>query len=282
MASAPVTLVLPGEPAILGYLEAESAPSTYSGRPLRRLELTLEVRGDDSQERLTAELGGSGGGPALISDGAGGQWKVTSYDYSYQEGQGTTTYTHDVQLIEVEQLALDRVEFDGMTITPERWSLDQDAQPGVLIMMVSLDGEHSEQFERVLAHRRNTDGEDAYFPVRWIGVSDEPISMRFGQCLWEPLDDGSVRHKIVLITRKGDDDHDGFFDRLYQPERARLVEQSVVMATKLNAFLEELQRAGVLDGEAVGRINSSSQPAAAPDSTWREFERARNVEDYFD
>lgn len=53
----------------------------------------------------------------------------------------------------------------------------------------------------------------------------------------------------------------------------------MIATTKLDALIDELHRAGVLDDDAVGRINSS---AAAPlFSAWRVFDQAANVESFF-
>jgi hypothetical protein len=49
---------------------------------------------------------------------------VTSHCFSYQAGQALTVYRHEVELAEHEDLRLERVEFGGLDVVADRWTLD--------------------------------------------------------------------------------------------------------------------------------------------------------------
>jgi hypothetical protein len=123
---------------------------------------------------------------------------------------------------------------------------------------------------------------NSYFPVTWGGASHQPVHMRFGQCLWEAADDGGARHLVTLVAKDGDMQESGLndgFDHLFDPWKQRLMEQSLRVKVGFDALLSELELAGVLGGEAIGRIKDSiSHPDA---SGAREFDRVYGIEDYF-
>jgi hypothetical protein len=274
------SFILLGEPsAHIQVEELEPSPSPYTGRDLRRVSFTVTVQGEEEHERLNAELTASRNGTTFIADTSENRWKVDHNNFSYQSGQSSTRFTHDVVLDEHEELALDRVKFEGIELAPDRWVLD--SSPGDITMLRILADFNSEQhrlFEQILEQRRTASGQDHYFPVTWVGITETPMSMRFGQCLWQPLDNDAARHVIVLVSEQNDSNRKN--RGLLAPESARVKEQSVAAKTKLDALIDELHGTGVLSTDAVNRINSAA--AAPPFSAWRVFEQTDDVEDYFD
>lgn len=277
MSNSNVSLVLLGEPRNLEAEFLDPVTSPYTSKSLRRLRLELRVRGDADHERLMAELAPATSGEALISGVEGDQWKVTNRSYSYQDGAAVTVFSHMIELEEHEQLTLDRVRFRGLTLTPERWSLGSGSEKNIsLTALVSLNASEHEQLERVMKDWQTNPQESPYFPVLWDGVSDEPVSMRFGKCLWQSTEDGGARHLLVLVTEQGDEDQPFL---LFEPEKTRLIEQSVIVKSTLNALIEELERAGTLDGQAIGRVRAKTGHLEW--SMMREFDRVGDVEAFF-
>lgn len=277
MTTSYLSLVLLGEPRNLQVAFLDPVTSPYTNRSLRRLRTELSVRGDADHERLMGELEPAADGEALIRGDEGDQWKVTSHNYSYQAGQTVTVFNHTVELEEHEQLTLDRIELPGLSLTPERWSLESGgpAERVSLTALVSVNADEHEQLERAI--ERYTDQEASpYFPVRWVGISDEPVSMRFGRCLWQPKDNGGARHRLVLVTEQGDESEPLL---LLEPERTRLIQQSVAVKGTLNALIDELERAGTLDDQAIGRIKEKTDHLEW--SMTREFDRVGDVEAFF-
>jgi len=198
-------LDIPGQPALLGEHEDEPVSSRFTGKPLRRVHWTLAVYGDSAQEQLEAALTAASNGGDLIPDGKGAQWSVTDHTFSYQAGQSVTVYRYEVELAEHEDLHLERVEFEGLDVVPDRWTLESDDRHIWLAFLVNLTPEQHQQFERVLEERAAEDAE-RYFPVRLVGITSCPIEMRFGRCLWKRLDELTVRHRIWLVGEGGDDE----------------------------------------------------------------------------
>jgi hypothetical protein len=110
-----VSLALLGEPRNLTAEALEMSTSPVTGRALRRLRLELGARGTEQHERLLAELEAAANGNMLIAGTDDERWKVTSHSYSYRDDRITPTFEHTVDLEEDEQLALDRVEFRGLS-----------------------------------------------------------------------------------------------------------------------------------------------------------------------
>jgi hypothetical protein len=275
MPDSPVDLVLPGDPFIYPVLEQDPVPSRYTGKMLRRFTIGVRARDDEKEQQLDAVLNGTDDGEALIEDQAGGSWKVISRSYSFQPG--ATPGIHDVEIVEREDLNLDRVEFGGLCLVPDRFSLESEGERTVLKFLATMDAETHQRFEQMLEHHATDPGAEMYFPVTWAGISTTPVSMRFGRCMWQRLDGGGARYSVVLVSEEGDEP--GNFN-LFEPEMTRLKQQSAILRTRLDALVGELQRAGVLDSEAAARL--AQETIDVPFSSLREFDRVSDVELFFD
>jgi hypothetical protein len=274
-------LDIPGQPVLLEEREGEPVPSRFTRKPLRRIRWTLEVYGDNAQEQLRAALTAASDGGELIPDGQGVQWTVASHSFSYQAGQTVTVYHHEVELVEHENLRLERVEFEGLDVVPDRWKLDSDDDRIWLAFLVNLDPGQHQQLERVLEQRAADDAED-YFPVQMAGITTSPIGMRFGRCLWKRLDERTVRHRIWLVGEGGNDEATGVFDSLNQPELMRSMEQALIVKARIDALISELHQAGALGAEAVERIRSISTIDGVSFAERRELDRAVNIDNFLD
>lgn len=276
MTDLPVFILLGRPRQGLSIEELESEQSKITGSALRRLRVSLWAEGD-LEGQLRDELKPpASGGNAFISDTSGGKWRVGNYSSYYTQGQSRKDYT--INLDEHEDLTLTGVEFDELSIVPDRFTFDAHDHPVTLTIMITLDHEQNEHFERFLLSSKTGGG---YFPVRQIGVSSEPILMRFGRCYWEPLGEGKTRHVITLVSQTGDvDDGDLGILVVVEPEVSRLKEASIKGGRKVDALIQELHRAGVLSNEAIQRISDFAKNP--PAETLREFDRAHNVEAFMD
>jgi hypothetical protein len=274
-------LDIPGQPVLLEEREGEPVPSRFTGKPLRRISLTLEVYGDNAQEQLSAALTAASSGGGLITYGQGGQWAVSSHSFSYRAGQAVTTSRYEVELAEHEDLRLERVEFEGLSVVPDRWKLDSDDDSIWLAFLVNLDPGQHRQFERLL-EQRAADETEHYFPVQMVGITTGPVKMRFGRCLWKRLDECTVRHRIWLVGEGGDDEAFGLFDSLNQPELSRTMEQCLILKARMDALVSELQRAGALGAEAVERIRNINAIDDVSFADARELDRAVTIDSFLD
>lgn len=279
-ATTPVLVLLDEPRPGVAVTELEPASSPITGKPLRRLGFEAKVREHD-HERLREQIAAARSGDAPITDSGGGRWKVLTDSYSFSDAGRSTLYEHRVELELLENLDLRTVAFDGIELRPERFAFECTSGVVVLEVLVDADPQLHERIEDALIASRQRDRVDDsahYFPVQWRGVVDEPVSMRFGRCLWQPRDDGSVRHLLVFVSEAGDADQEPFIG-FNQPETDRLLDAAVIGAARLDALIGELRAAGILDLGAVNRIEQAARRDDA--RAGREFERARNVEDFF-
>lgn len=257
--------------------ELDPGISPFTGRPLRRVMASVRVEGNEQHERLRAVLSPGPDGEAVVSGEDGAAWVVTNRNESYVgPGGPDTAYTHAFTLEEREVLTLDRVDFGGLRIVPERWSLDGGTiGPLSLTILASLGAEQHRQFERFYGR----DG-DLYFDVTWAGIKDAPVRMRLGRCLWQAADDGGARHLVTFVAEAEADAAADRLNFLFEPWQARLKEQSASQRGAFEALLAELEQAGVLGAEAIARIRDKASNLDL--AHVREFDRVRKgIEDYF-
>jgi hypothetical protein len=106
--------------------------------------------------------------------------------------------------------------------------------------------------------------------------------MRFGRCLWQRLDDGTVRHRIWLVGEGGDDEVGGPFRDLHQPELSRGVEQAMISKSQMSALIEELQRADALSADAADRVRSLGKVENLAFADRREVDRTTRIDSFLD
>jgi hypothetical protein len=211
----------------------------------------------------------------VIPDRSGDHWRVGDRSYSYQQGQPPGIQTVDLE--EEEQLNLERIDFEGLSLIPDQWSLGQWAEATTLTFLTTVDADTHQRFEQAL-ERSYTEEEQTYFPVTWVGIREDPVPMRFGKCLWERGEDGGARHRIVLVSEEGDD-QEGGLSEMFEPERSRLMQQAVIVNVKLDALIEELHQVGVLGDEAIARVTQKVAPL--PFVRLRQFDRVDDVDSFF-
>ena len=122
-----------------------------------------------------------------------------------------------------------------------------------------------------------------YFPVVRTGISEGPIQMRFGRCLWQQTA-GGKRHLITLVSQEGDTEETrggGWIANLHQPQVSRLQDAAVLQDSRFEGLLSELMSAGVLDSESIERIRNPEVDQATLMLRRRQFSRALDLDEYW-
>jgi hypothetical protein len=166
-------------------------------------------------------------------------------------------HRHTAELREVEEIQADRIEAFGLSLKPTYYN------------------EEDEVLEREIQAERD----DPYFDVRRAGVSDEPIRMRFGRCLWEKTLEGRA-HLIHLVSERGDTEERqrGGPRQWFSPELGRIGQKAFVAAEGVEALLDELVTSGVLSPSAADTIRARAE--AAPRERARELDEANDLNDH--
>jgi len=82
------------------------------------------------------------------------------------------------------------------------------------------------------------------------------------------------------VSEQGDTTEQFAGLQLFQPELVRMMRHTVITRMKPDALIAELHEAGVLPDSALERLNREVD--FLPFELMREFERADNMDEYFD
>jgi hypothetical protein len=231
--------------------ELPSSTSLHTGRSLRVVVIEL-VAVPNRVEELNDFFESSRGGSRLIADGDGGKWVVTNSSYSYSN-DGPRRFS--VQLVEHEELTVERLHLLGLDVVPRYYREDVDTGRLVLTAEVISEGEQDARLEEAVS---STEG---YFDVLRLGISDDPIRVRFGRCLWQKGDSPAERiHSLVLVAEGGDEEDDSGH-LINQPELGNAAQIAIVARELGECIVDELVRAGALDESARARIQERAETA---------------------
>ncbi|TQS41826.1 hypothetical protein [Cryptosporangium phraense] len=264
-----VELVIVGRSAPGRMTVQEPVRSVLTGATLRRIAVSgLRIEGGEDDAAAEAIRRAS---TRPLLDRQGGQWLVETWS-STSVNDGPVNYA--LELIEYEHVTVDAVTVDGLTLPLTRHLADAGrAEMSLMVQLLFATDEAAHEALSVLIEK-HYEAED-YFPVVLHGVRAEPVSMRFGQCVWEAAG-SEYREFVVLVSEEGDDQ---FYVGVGQPDLARLKDAVVGQQRQFDALIEELHRAGVLPAEAIERIRRVGV-GPFPRSQYRGFRRTGSLEDF--
>ncbi|MCL3998096.1 hypothetical protein [Streptomyces lavenduligriseus] len=258
--------------------QAENLPpatSPHTGQQLRRVKLELQVPGD-LQDDLENELKGAAAPAGQPLAGEGTTWLVTSHSYSYTDAAQPLVYTHRLELQEVEELRATAVEVAGLTLVPIQYKEDVDEETLLVTLVIDVSGEEGERLEELIVTQ-----EDQYVDVIRRGVSETPVRMRFGRCLWQQGEGDTRRHNLTLVADEGQPDRPLGFAAINQPQLGRTIEKTVANAKALDLLVEQLRSQGVLTEEAAATIKAAALPHDLTLRESREFCRTSKIENFW-
>lgn len=248
---------LAGEFRELTIQREGSVASESTGRGLRRVEVAFACGGrlvdavrdqlDEASARLSRRT--------PMVDDEGTQWAVGDWSYSYRESEPPST-EFTVELSEVERLNATRLRFAGLDVPVEHYrEIDAREEDGMRLLIAEFVADHE-----VTEQIRQLADSDGYFDLVRVGITDEPLSVRFGRYLWAWVDgEGSNlrRFHAPFVTERGDEEGDGGEDpRAWHTSRMAVMERA-----RTAALLDELVAAGVIDSDARARINQAGEDA---------------------
>ncbi|MEU2793985.1 hypothetical protein [Streptomyces sp. NPDC007100] len=255
--------------------ELPPAVSAHTGRQLRRVELKLRVPGD-LQDDLESELEAAAAPAGQPLAGEGTTWLVSSHSYSYTDNTQPLVYTYRLELQEVEDLQASTVEVAGLTLVPLQYKEDVDEETLLVSLVTDVSGEEGERLEELIVTQ-----EDQYVDVVRRGVSETPVRMRFGRCLWQQGEGDTRRHNLTLIADEGQPERPLGLAAINQPVLDRTIEKTVANTKALDLLVEQLRSQGVLTEEVATNIKAAALPHDLTSRESREFCRTSRIEIYW-
>lgn len=252
-----------------------SATSAHTGRELRRVELELRVQGD-LQDDLESELEAAAAPAGQPLQGEGASWLVGNHSFSYTDDARPRVYTHRVELQEVEELKASAVEVEGLALVPVQYKEDFNEGTLLVSLVTDVSGEEGERLEELLV----TLG-DSYVDVLRRGVSETPLRMRFGRCLWQQGEGDTRRHNLALVADEGQPDSPLGLAAINQPQLGRTLERTVATAGALDLLVEQLHSQGILTEEVAASIKAAALPHELTPRESREFCRTDKIESFW-
>jgi hypothetical protein len=253
-----VTLELAGIQVAAAIEGAELFPSPYTGRELRRLQVSFVIDDEATNNRIVEAL--EARQEVTLPDGTGQRTSFEPGKTSWSYTDGITRYHHQVELTEQEHLQPTAVVLDQLEITPYAYEecIDDDG-----VLRIDLKTRVASPTHATLQAMitRCAAGDPSYFPVVRKGLQDMPRTMRLGICTWS-AHDGEFKHNLVLVEQTADQHEPDPFVPLDYPEGRRGRE----MAAKTSALVTELLRAleakGVLNADEVRQLTAAAKQQA--------------------
>ncbi|MFG2357393.1 hypothetical protein [Streptomyces sp. NPDC048521] len=268
-------LALLGAVRELAAVQLPSVTSVHSGRPLRRFALELHVP-DERHQELDAELEEAAANDGKHLHGTDAAWRVSEGWTADSQGRRPEIYIYRMEVQEVEVLEASALEIEGLSLFPSRYKEQVDEDTVTVTLVAEVTGEDDERLEELLRDP------DAFYDVTRRGISDTPLRMRFGRCVWQRVADGRRRHHLELVADEGKAvAAPSPLALVNQPQLGRTMERTIANTDALAKLLEELHSQGVLSENAFHAINAAATPRPLTRQEERELSRTDRLNDYW-
>ncbi|MFK0119578.1 hypothetical protein [Streptomyces sp. NPDC090994] len=255
--------------------ELPSATSPHSGRPLRRYALRLHVP-DERHQELDAELRAAAAADGDPLRGTDAAWRVAEGWTAASQGRRPEIYVYRIEIQEIEVLHPTALEIEGLRLVPAKYRERADEDVLTVTAVADVTGADDQRLERLLS----TPG--AWYEVTRRGISDTPVRMRFGRCVWQRTGEGTRRHHLELVA--GEDRPSAAPPETAlagQPRLDRAVERLMAHTDALARLLKELHTQGVLSDSAVRAVEAAAAPRPLTPGERRELSRTERLDDYW-
>lgn len=213
--------------------------SQHTGKDLFQFE--VEFRSDESHQDAISAARNT---PGAVLHRGGEQPEevpITIQQSMHSFTVGRREQIYKWTLTETEELKLESLELGDVVLKP--YKFEEEVQNGLLRIeaRVEINPSTREKLSELAQ----------YFPVVRRGISDEPLSMRFGQPLWSATSSENTKHRYVLVEERYDATaHQGFLE----PQFGNIRDSLVIAKAQLAKLLEVLEAKGALSTEEITSI----------------------------
>lgn len=251
--------------------KSDTEVSRHTGHSLRHLEVEFVVNGDAAESQVQSALKETDNVLAsLIADTgeSDGMWMVKEMSSSYRDGR--PVFQHSLELREHEELKARALQFAGLAVEPYTYEEQFDGDALVVTAKVIINRDQQDALFR-------EDGDERYFPVIRVGLSEEPRMMRLGRCLWSHGQE-VIKQEIVLVDQAYDDNRDHFRHGFDEPALSRLEEMALEDGKLLCSLCDVLLETGALSTDAFERLAPDIDRIRTRDS--RDFLRVKDLDEW--
>jgi hypothetical protein len=239
--------------------------SLHSGKDLFQFE--VEFRADeDEQDDINAAQNAPG--PVLLRGGEQPEEvPITIQQRMHSFTVGRREQIYKWTLTEMENLELESLQLGDIVLKP--YKFEEEVQNGLIHIeaRVEIDPSTREQLSVL----------PTYFPVVRMGISNEPLSMRFGQPLWSETSSENTKHRYVLVEERYDSEkHQGFLE----PQFGNVRDSLVVTKAQLAKLLDVLGAKGLLTAEEATSVIEVEESALR--TQHRLINRVDDIDEWLD
>lgn len=217
-------------------VERDFYVSRSTDKRLARVRVQFETEQDDEKDSVEEFI--STGKPVETDPGTetARRWGIGEHSTHYSNNSPSTTFMWE--LLQIEELKIDRLVIDGSELSPYKYNEEFDGK-GVLTIYARV--------ELTEADELRLQKLPMYFQIVRKGINDAPREMRFGQTLWSKKEnDDKCRMRLVLVD-KALDEH-GLHRGFTEPQFGNVATTAALTRLRLSALLEKLVAKGVLSG----------------------------------
>jgi hypothetical protein len=245
--------------------------SPHTGKELDVLTVDLFANSDHGYE-MVKEFINKGKEEGIVSadehSDTTRKWRVSNHSEHFTTGNPVHRYS--IELIEKEELHIERLTIDAMGLQPYSYE-EEFVTTNSLKITAKVALSRKEHSELVKLYGTGP----LYIPVIRKGISEETREMRFGKPLWSEHD-GTFKHGLRLLDKSYDDKSKT--PGLFEPELSHIKEMLARYSGSFNELLDILRKRDYLKDDDIAQLDDAVS-AIMPERLMA-FYRVGDIDEY--
>ena len=262
-----------GKELVVDMEEESTFCSKHTGARLRRIKIGLIAQTLHAHRSLRLKIRRAENEAICSTDEMGnvtGKWRIANSSFCSLGAENNPEYHHEIQIEELEELKLETLSINGLTLSPYFYEEEFDCDDLSIRSRVMVTPEQDARL-RILMR------EGGIFQVIRRGINDEPREMRFSNTILWSRHGNRFKYEIILVD-KSYDERDRPLARLFQPQMSRMQSAVASQAEMVEAMLETMVTRKYLTEGDIAEMRKK-----AAERVWdrkREFFEVRDIDEF--
>jgi len=262
-----------GKELVVDMEEESTFCSKHTGARLRRIKIGLIAQTLHAHRSLRLKIRRAENEAICSTDEMGnvtGKWRIANSSFCSLGAENNPEYHHEIQIEELEELKLETLSINGLTLSPYFYEEEFDCDDLSIRSRVMVTPEQDARL-RILMR------EGGIFQVIRRGINDEPREMRFSNTILWSRHGNRFKSEIILVD-KSYDERDRPLARLFQPQMSRMQSAVASQAEMVEAMLETMVTRKYLTEGDIAEMRKK-----AAERVWdrkREFFEVRDIDEF--
>lgn len=239
------------------YISRNLKISKHTSEELISFDIKINIKGKENKEEWLDIIKNSNKNPIKRLDESGnviGEYIGNYKGISYQnEESSDTIYATDIELVEKEQLDIDKLIIGDIETVPYKYK--EEFNPTIDDEYLIIEGKTTMSDDESFHKFKEYIVKSKYFSVVRVGINEDPLQMRFGNVIWSE-NENTQKIDFVLVEKKYDEITDS---SIKKPQLPNITKDLAYKSKFLDELIELLIDKEIITEEEISALENTAK-----------------------